>query len=136
MDFILENLAIGNYQEAIDAPSSIDALLCVAQEIDIKNPKVLFYYKVAIVDMHPIEEEQLKKAIEWVKDNLKDHKIMVFCNTGIGRSSSVVVAYLCCELDYWFGEAVEYVANIRPYMSLLPNLLITIKAVKNQMKHG
>jgi protein-tyrosine phosphatase len=128
MVFILENLAIGNYNDAMDPPPDINALLCVAQEKDIHEPKYL-YHKVPIIDMQPIPPEQIKEAIEWIRDHIGMHKIMVFCNAGIGRSPSVVVAYLCCVLGYSFGNAVQYVAIRKPYMSILPNLIQGIKEI-------
>ncbi|OQY43948.1 MAG: hypothetical protein DRR08_28590 [Candidatus Parabeggiatoa sp. nov. 2] len=126
--FILENLAIGDFQEALNPPSEISALLCVAQEKEIGETP-LYYHKVPIIDMQPIPEAQLQAAVEWIKVHINTHKIMVFCNAGIGRSPSVVVGYLCCVLGYGFGEAVELVAKKRPYMSTLPNLIKTIEAV-------
>jgi hypothetical protein len=35
MNYILKNLAIGNFEDAQDPPDGIDALLCVALEIDL-----------------------------------------------------------------------------------------------------
>lgn len=84
--------------------------------------------------MQPIPTEQLKEAVEWVRANISSHKIMVFCNAGVGRSPSVVVAYLCCVLGYSFGEAVEYVAIKKPYMSILPNLMVSIEEAKKQIE--
>jgi hypothetical protein len=56
MDFILENLTIGNYLEALVEPQGIDALLCVAKEKDIPVTSMTkyLYHKVPIVDMQPI----------------------------------------------------------------------------------
>ena len=133
MDFILDNLAIGNYREALAPASDINALLCVAREHDIYDTKYK-YFKVPIVDMQPIPTEQLKGAVVWLRSNIKDNKIMVFCNAGIGRSPSVVVGFLCCILGYSFGEAVEYVAARRPYMSILPNLIKTIEETKLKLE--
>ncbi len=39
MVFILDNLAVGSYMEALEAPSDITALLCVAQEKDIYDTR-------------------------------------------------------------------------------------------------
>ena len=133
MDLILEDLAIGSYQEALAPASDINALLCVAREHDIYDTEYK-YFKVPIVDMQPIPTEQLKDAIVWLRSNIGDNKIMVFCNAGIGRSPSVVVAFLCCILGYSFGEAVEYVATRRPYMSILPNLIKTIEETKLELE--
>jgi len=133
VDFILGNLAIGNYQEALEPPPDISALLCVAQEKGIDEPTHL-YHKVPIVDMQPIPTDQLKESVEWIRDNISSHKIMVFCNAGVGRSPSVVIAYLCCVLGYSFGKAVEYVATRKPYMSILPNLMVNIEETKKQIE--
>ena len=129
MDYILDNLAIGSFYEARSRPRGIDALLCVARERDLGKTDCL-YYKVPMEDMEPAPEDQLKDAIVFIRDNIAQHKIMVFCNAGVGRSPSVVISYLCCVLDYDFGRAVEFVAKRRPYISPLPNLIVSIKAAK------
>jgi len=129
MNYILKNLAIGNFEDAQDPPAGIDTLLCVAQEIDLFHAKRL-YYKVPIVDMQPIPEDQLKEAVVFIRDHIKNHKIMVYCNAGVGRSPSVVVAYLACVEGYGYGEAVEFVAFKKPYVSTLPNLILSIERLK------
>ena len=132
MDFILDHLAIGSFEEAVEPSSEVDALLCVAQEHDVDSGSRK-YHKVPIVDMQPIPVGQMEDAVNWIGDNITDHRIMVFCNAGIGRTPSVVVGYLCCALGYSFGDAVEHVANRKPYMSILPNLIQTIDEVKNDI---
>jgi protein-tyrosine phosphatase len=132
MNYILKNLAIGNFEDARDPPTGIDALLCVAQEIDLSHVRCL-YYKVPIVDMQPIPEDQLKEAVAFIRDHIEYHKIMVYCNAGVGRSPSVVVAYLCCVQGYGYGEAVEFVASRKPYMSTLPNLILSIEQLKKMI---
>jgi len=135
MDFILDNLAIGNSQEALEPSSGINALLCVAEEKDIHESAHL-YYKVPIVDMQPIPTDQLVDAVGWIRDNISNHKIMVFCNAGVGRSPSVVIAYLCCILGYNFGDAVEYVATRKPYMSILPLLMKNVEEARRQLEEA
>jgi len=135
MAVILENLAIGDYEEALEPPSEVNALLCVAEEIAVHKTRCK-YHKVPMADMQPIPPEQMREAVEWIRDNINDRNIMVFCNAGIGRSPSVVVAYICCVLGVSFGDAVEYVAVRKPYMSTLPNLIVTIEETKKQLaKH-
>ena len=132
MNYIFKNLAIGNFEDAQDIPAGIDALLCVAQEIDLSHIRCL-YYKVPIVDMQPIPEDQLKEAVVFIRDHIENHKIMVFCNAGVGRSPSVVVAYLSCVQGYGYGEAVEFVASRKPFMSTLPNLILSIEQLKKMI---
>lgn len=129
MDFILDNLAIGSSTEAWSRPVEVDALLCVAQEVEIP-PGYGAAHKVPIVDMQPIPAGQALEAVSWIDKQIMKRRILVFCNAGVGRSSSCVVAYLCCKHGLGFGEAVEFVAKRRPYMSILPNLRLTIEEVQ------
>ena len=85
-----------------------------------------------MVDMHPIPTPLMIDAVEWIGDNIGKHRMMVFCNAGIGRSPSVVVAFLRCVMGYSFGDAVEHVATRKPYMSILPNLITTIEETRDR----
>ena len=128
MKFILDNLAIGSYEDALNPPSEISALLNVAKELDIETE--LLYHKVPIIDMQPIPSKPMGEAVEWIRDHIDRYKIMVFCNAGIGRSPSVVIGYLCCVMGYSFGDAVEFVARRKPDISILPGLIRTIEDVR------
>jgi protein-tyrosine phosphatase len=129
VDFILDHLAIGSAKDAWERPPGVDAMLCVAEEIDLP-PGGVVAHKVPIRDMQPIPAAQLAEAIDWIDRHVADRRILVFCNAGVGRSTSTVVGYLCCRRGYGFGEAVELVARRQPYMSILPNLLVTIEEVR------
>lgn len=128
MDFILNHVALGDEQDALNHPP-VDALLCVAEEC---RPPAGFahVHQVPMIDMRPIPAQQLDEAISWIAGLGGQTRVLVYCRGGIGRSSSVVVAYLCCALQYGFGEAVEFVACRRPYMSLLPNLLVSVNQAR------
>jgi len=127
-----DKLSIGSYKDALDPPGEITALLCVASENDLKEPD-LFYHKVSFTDMRPAQTEQLKEAVLWIAKYIDINHIMVFCNGGVGRSSSVVIAYLSCIMGYGFGESVEFVAKRKPYISPLPNLILSIDDVRAEI---
>jgi protein-tyrosine phosphatase len=129
VDFILDNLAIGSAADAWSGAKAADALLCVAQEVELP-PGYDACHQVPIVDMQPIPAAQLAEAVAWIDAQIETRRILVCCNAGVGRSSSCVIAFLCCRRGFGFGEAVEFVARRRPYISILPNLLLTIEAVK------
>jgi len=132
IDFILDNLAVGSHNDSLHPPQEVSALLCVAQEKDVED-RSRIWHKVPIIDMQPIPVEQLKEALAWIRDaHRQGMKVLVFCNAGVGRSPSVIVAYLCCVHGYGFGQAVEFLARKRPYSSMLPDLITTIDTVKNQ----
>lgn len=131
VDFILDQVAIGSARDAWQRPPEVDAMLCVAEEIDLP-PGVAVTHKVPMGDMQPIPAAQLAEAIAWIDRHVANNRVLVFCNAGVGRSTSTVVGYLCCRRGYGFGEAVEFVARRRPYMSILPNLLPTIEQVRRE----
>lgn len=132
MDYILDNLAIGNYHDSLNLPPEITGVLCVAHERDVQN-KSLLWHKVPIIDLTPIPIEQLGDAVTWIRSaHAQGHKVLVFCNEGIGRSPSVVITYLCWRFGFGFGEAVEYVARRRPSISILPNLISSIDSLVGQ----
>ena len=133
MDFILDNLAIGTAHEAHFYPQEIEAYLNVAEEANLVDPPEK-YLKTYITDMHPIPIANLKEAISFIEQNINEKKILVFCSSGVGRSPSVVIAFLCVALNFTFGEAVEYVARKKPYMSILPELVTTIDRLKDELK--
>lgn len=129
MFFILENLAIGSFQDAQSAfQQNINAFLNVAEELDLALSQEILYHKIPIKDFFPIPPEKLKEAVDWIAKHIDKYKILVFCNAGIGRSSSVVISYLC-SIGFGFGEAVEFVARKKPDISILPNLIKTIEEV-------
>jgi len=65
MHFILDNLAIGEFEEAINPSAEISALLCVAEERNLTSP-CLPYHKVSLRDMQTVPSEDLRKAVEYI----------------------------------------------------------------------
>ena len=76
--------------------------------------------------MKPIQAFRLMETSEYIDQYINSKRILVFCDGGVGRSPSVVVAYLCSK-GMRFGQAVEFVAQRKPYMSILPDLIESIR---------
>ncbi len=128
MNYILEHLAVGNAVDAQKAQEHFDAFLNVASEVQI-DPSLFGekpFLKVSIDDMKPIPAFRLMEAVEFIDKHIHTKRIMVFCDGGVGRSPSVVIAYLCAK-GMRFGQAVEFVAVRKPYMSILPDLIESIR---------
>jgi len=68
MKFILNNLAIGSYDDALAPPSDITALLNVVSEKDVETKHL--YHKVPNIDMQPIPPNQMKEAVKWIRDHV------------------------------------------------------------------
>ena len=127
-NYILEHLAIGNPADAQQAVEFFDAFLNVAAEVgfDASHFEGRPYHKVPIEDMKSIPSFQLQEAVEFIEKNIRTKRLLVFCDGGVGRAPSVVVAYLCSK-GMRFGQAVEFVAMRKPYMSILPELIDSVR---------
>ncbi len=55
---------------------------------------------------------------------------MVCCRAGMGRSVSVVMAYLCCVQGMTYAEVLKLVMKRRPGAMPLPNLEDAINQVR------
>jgi protein-tyrosine phosphatase len=123
--FILKRLAIGSFQDAEAKPRKITAFLNVAAEKDLGIEDRLCH-KIWLQDFVPVPPAAIREAVDWIQTHIVNHTILVFCNAGVGRSSSVVVGYLV-KMGFGFAEAVEFVASKKPDVSILPRLMETIE---------
>lgn len=128
MHHILEHLAVGNAVDALNALEHFDAFLNVASEIQFEPTAFpeRTYLKVSIDDMRPIPAFRLMEAAEFIDQHIAHKRILVFCDGGVGRSPSVVIGYLCSK-GMRFGQAVEFVAMRKSYISILPELIESIR---------
>src|SRR5437868_6570613 len=123
MNYMLEHLAIGNTADVEQSQVHFHAFLNVAAEVDM-DPALFGerpYLKVAIHDMKAIPGFRLQEAVEFIEQHIRHKRILMFCDSGVGRGPSVAIAYLCSK-GMRFGQAVEFVAQRKPYMSILPEL--------------
>ena len=77
----------------------------------ILKEKGLEFLHVPIPDGYPPTFDQMKIIYEWLK---RDSNNLVHCVGGIGRTGTVIAAYLILEEGMDSGEAIEEVRNYRP----------------------
>ncbi|VFU15551.1 conserved hypothetical protein [anaerobic digester metagenome] len=122
MHHILEQVATGEYDEAVSPGPEITALLCVAQERNLAAPR-LPYHKVPLAELETAPGDLLADAAGWIHSMAaQGHRVLVFSSRGISRPPSVVIAYLCLYLGCSFGEALHRVTLRQPSILLLPGL--------------
>jgi len=126
MDYIIERLAVGDINDARNVSREITALLNCSDEHDTFREGIA-YLKIPLVDFQPIDPAYIPRAVAWIKEVIVDHKVLVHCNAGIGRSPSIVVCYLC-EVGFGFEEAVRLVKARRldavPHRNLKSAILL------------
>lgn len=122
MHMITENLLVGNINDAKEPPVKIGALLLVAAEYALESPGWLISGRIPFLEYAEAEPLLLDKAVSWVEQHISDNRVMVCCRAGMGRSVSVVMAYLCCVQGMTYEEVLKLVMKRRPGAMPLPNL--------------
>lgn len=129
MHMINKRLLVGNIEDAAHPPTQVGALLLVAEEQDIAAPSWLDYAKIPMKEFGEPEAAALCQAIDWIESHIPDNRIMVCCRAGMGRSVSVVIAYLCCVENLTYEAAVKLVLTRRPGGVPLPKLQEAVEKV-------
>jgi protein-tyrosine phosphatase len=130
MHLITETLLVGNINDAKEPPVKIGALLLVAAEYTLESPGRLPYGRIPFSEYAEAEPLLLDRAVSWVEQHLSDHRVMVCCRAGMGRSVSVVMAYLCCVQGMTYADVLKLVMRRRPGAMPLPNLEDAINQVR------
>jgi protein-tyrosine phosphatase len=119
---ITETLLVGNINDAKEPPVKIGALLLVAAEYALESPDWLISGRIPFSEYAEAEPLVLDQAVSWVEQHISDNRVMVCCRAGMGRSVSVVMAYLCCVEGMTYDEVLKLVMKRRPGAMPLPNL--------------
>lgn len=127
---INEFLAVGNAEDAAKPAKFITVVLNVAAENKIAQPEGRAYHWIPFKEFAAPDPVQLDEAVAWLEQQEKGQRLLVCCRAGMGRSVSVVIAYLCLAQAMLYEEAVTLVSARRPGATPLPNLDATIQVVR------
>jgi protein-tyrosine phosphatase len=130
MHMITESLLVGNINDAKNPSVKIGALLLVAAEYTLDSPSQLVSGKIPFSEYAEVEPRLLDQAVSWVEEHISGNRIMVCCRAGMGRSVSVVMAYLCCVQGMTYEQVFKLVMTRRPGATPLPNLEESITQVR------
>jgi protein-tyrosine phosphatase len=119
---ITEKLLVGNINDAKEPPVKIGAVLLVAAEYALESSDWLLSGRIPFLEYAEAEPLLLDQAVSWVEQHISDNRVMVCCRAGMGRSVSVVMAYLCCVQGMTYDEVLKLVMRRRPGAMPLPNL--------------
>jgi protein-tyrosine phosphatase len=133
---ITDTLSVGNIYEAERPPAHIGAVLLVAEEFALDGPAGVIYERIPLKEFGEAKPVSLHRAVEWIERHLPDHRVLVCCRAGMGRSVSVVMAYLCCVEKMEYAEVFQLVMTRRPGACPLPNIQATIKQVQQLREAG
>ena len=134
MHQITDRLFVGNIHDARQPTAQVSAVLLVAEEYDIDAPGGVVYARIPFKEYGEAHSLTLACAVDWVERHVSDNRVMVCCRAGMGRSVSVVMAYLCCVEGMAYDDVLGLVLTRRPGAMPVPKLEETIQEVRRLRK--
>lgn len=126
---ITDTLFVGNIYDAERPKPNIGVVLFVAEEFTITPPRGVIYDRIPLKEYGEATAASLDRAVEWIERHIAGNRLMVCCRAGMGRSVSVVMAYLCCVQHTSYADVLQLVTTKRPGACPLPNLRSSIQQV-------
>ena len=136
MHHVTESLLVGNLEDARKPPSFVEGVLFLAAEHEIPPPDGILFNKIPLIEFGQATPQQVYEAVAWLEKHAPKKRIMVCCRAGMGRSVSMVIAYLCCVQGMEYGEATQLLKARRPGAMPLPMLEDTIQQVIQLRRNG
>lgn len=135
MHFVDANLLVGNVDDAQKPPPFVNSVLFVSGEHTISPPKGVAYAYVPLKEYGEADANDVKMAVDWLEKQPPNSKLMVCCRAGMGRSVSMVIAYLVCVKGMSYADAEKMLKARRPGATPIPRLEQTIEKVR-QMRQA
>lgn len=130
MHFVNESLLVGNVDDAQKPPPFVNAVLFVSGEHKITPPRGVAYAYISLKEYGEADPKDIKNAVDWLERQPPSSKLMVCCRAGMGRSVSMVIAYLVCVKGMTYAEAEQLMKARRPGATPIPRLKETIEKVQ------
>lgn len=130
---IRDHLFLGDQADAEYLPQEITALLWAASDSLKRPPPHILLARLPLKEYTEPDIIDLQGGVDWLVRHLPKHKILVACRAGMGRSASVILAYLCCVENLSYQAALKELLAKHPNTSPLPHLerlIHTMKASK------
>lgn len=103
-----------------------------ALEPQLSPSSNLLFARLPLKEITKPNPLDLETGIQWLARHLPEHHILVACRVGIGRSPSIIIAYLCSMQGLSFEEAQDLVTQKRPGTTPLPHLASLIEQLKTK----
>jgi protein-tyrosine phosphatase len=136
MHMITDQLLVGNIEDARQPPAVIGTLLLVAEELTVTPASRLDYHHISFREFAKADPAKLMEAVQWLEARAPKERKLVCCRAGMGRSVSVVMAYLCCVEGKSYDEVLQLVMTRHPGAIPLPNLQVAIEQVRQLRRAG
>ena len=115
MDWITENIAIGNYIDAKNAlPEEVDAILCLIDNCCSEDNDKFDIVVIPLVDAAGNDNRVFKDCIDFIDDVVSSNeKILVHCHAGRSRSVCMVARYFMIKHGMTSHQALAKIETKR-----------------------
>ncbi|MDH4153407.1 MAG: dual specificity protein phosphatase family protein [Nitrospira sp.] len=127
---ITDHLLVGNINDAQQPPVVVGTLLLVAEELTVTPVSWVDYHHIPFREFAKADPANLAQAVAWLEPRVPKGRTLVCCRAGMGRSVSVVMAYLCCVEGRTYQDVLNLVMTRHPSAIPLPNLQVAIEQVR------
>jgi len=118
---VFPQVYVGNYIAASNAKDlGFTAVLNMSIELEdfyLEEDKIL-YKKIGLLDgaNNSISDCSIQEAVQWIDNAVKqNHKVLIHCRAGLGRSGSIGIAYLFyMNPDWTFKETLNSIQKLKP----------------------
>jgi atypical dual specificity phosphatase len=115
MDWITENIAIGNFIDAQNASTvKLDAILCLKPECCDEYNEDFAVLCLPLIDGSGNETRDFDDAVDFIDDAVSnDERVLVHCHAGRSRSICIVARYFMIKHEMTSHEALERIKTKR-----------------------
>jgi len=115
MDWISENIAIGNFIDAANASrNEVDAILCLKADCCSEDNHIFDVMCLPLVDGAGNDRRYLDDAVDFIDDVVSSgERILVHCHAGRSRSVCMVARYFMLKKGMTSHQALEKIEAIR-----------------------
>ena len=113
MNWITENIALGNFLDAQNPPAEIDSILCLKPDC-CQGRKDIDVLHIPLVDGSGNNPVLFKKAVDFIRQRVfAGKRILVHCHAGKSRSVCIVARYLMEEEGLSRDDALAKISSKR-----------------------
>lgn len=114
MDWITENIVIGNYLDARQIHAEVDAILCLKEACCNEDNDNMDILCIPLIDGPGNDKRLVDEAIEFIHDVVSSGgRILVHCHAGRSRSVCIVARYLMIKNNMTRHQALRFIGEKR-----------------------
>jgi protein-tyrosine phosphatase len=112
MDWITKNIAIGNVHSARNLNGQFDVVLCLTGCCrDVDDEDDVYREVIPLNDGPGNSFEKIELAVKFIQEAVEaDEQILVHCNAGHSRSTSIVALWMMMHLGMTKGDAFKAIS--------------------------